>query len=79
MTVTKVIMKELYMKVSKHNGYDDCYLKLDPNDGSWKGILSNIEAILDDKYIHNDDEVLGIKFSMEIVDKVPRDVEFDEF
>ena len=68
-------MKTLYMKISKYNGYDDWYLPLVSQDGTWKEILDKIESALDDKYLDNESLVLGINFSMEIVDRQPEDLE----
>ena len=67
-----------YLKIEEHNGYDDFYYKLDDKDKTWRGVLDQIESVLDDKYSKNEDNLVGIKLSVEIVDVLPDDVEWGE-
>lgn len=49
----------LYLKVKKINGWDDCYIPL-KEDKTWKTILSHVDYILDVKYLDNDEKLKGI-------------------
>jgi len=66
--------KKLYIKFMKYNGYDDFYTPLIIKDGTWKEILDQIENVMDDKYVDNDNQLLGMKVSFEIVDTLPQDI-----
>jgi hypothetical protein len=60
------VSEKLYLKVSKHNGYDDFYYRLS-DDKTWKEILGQIELVLDAKFFDNDEKLKGIKIECEVV------------
>ena len=68
----------LYLKVNDYKGYDTFYMKIDSKDKTWQSILDLIEPVLDDKYIKNDDNIVGVKLSVEVVDKLPEDIEAEK-
>ena len=74
---TQEFMKKLYLKINEYNRFDDFYIPLSCKDDTWKEILDHIESSLDDKYLDNDKSILGIKFSMEVVDETPEDLDTD--
>lgn len=65
----------MFLKVNRYNGYDDWYYKLSKNKKTWEEVLGYIEQVLDGKFIDNNDELVGIKMSIEIVKDVPEDCE----
>jgi len=71
-------MSKLYLKINDFRGYDEFYQTLSPKEKTWSEIICHVESCLDDKYIENENQLLGIKMSLEIVDKVPDDVELDD-
>ena len=70
-------MKKLYVKINEYNGFDDFYIPFNNKDETWADLLSTIESTLDDKYLENDKELLGLKLSLEIVDELPKDIEME--
>lgn len=67
----------MYLKLKEINGYDDYYYPLDPENETWAEVLGLLESALDDKYLKNDSNIDGVKLEIEIVSKMPDDVEIE--
>ena len=65
-----------YLKIENYNGYDNYYIDIS-KDKTWKTIMYHLEVALDIKYLDNDENLTGIKLSLEIVDTVPEGVVLD--
>ena len=70
-------MKSLYLRVGKYNGYDDFYFPLDEKERTWKEVLDKVESVLDERFIDNDNCLVGINLSIEIVDTLPADIDVE--
>lgn len=70
-------MKKLYLKINDCRGYDEYYSPLKNEDKTWKEILDLVEQSLDENYVENNDQLLGVKLSFEIVDTLPADIDAD--
>ena len=67
----------MYLKIKDINKYDDYFYKLISEDDTWEEVIGYIESALDDKYLKNDSKIEGVKLELEIVSKVPDDVEWE--
>lgn len=75
-------MTGFYLKteISKiDSSYDTYYQPIDASDKTWKSTLEAIERELEAHFLENNtDSIVGIKFTLEIVDELPEDCEMDQ-
>lgn len=73
--------EKLYLKMTPAgtSKIDTVYYQLNEKETTWGEVLDLIESNLDGQYLYNNPEsLLGIKLEIEIVNKIPEDVEFDD-
>lgn len=69
----------MWIKFSNRKGHhDEFYRPVSKEDETWKSIMQTIHYELDEQYALNNENTVGIKFSVEIVDKLPPDIEWED-
>lgn len=66
-------MNNIYLKENDHGGDYDTYYHVIKDRDSLKEKLSIIDLIIDRKYLENNDNVVGIKLDLEIVELTPEE------
>ena len=70
----------MYLKIENSKMNSSCdvfYHKINKKDKTWKSILSAFEDELEAHFVENG-RVMGINFTVEIVNRPPEDTEFDD-
>ncbi len=70
----KPIKRYLKVTPSSNKNYDAFYYQLDPRD-TWENALDYIESELDAQYLENNESILGVKLTVEIVGELPEGIE----
>jgi len=70
----------LKTEMSKINSsFDIYYQKINIKDKTWKSILELIENELEGQFLENQETLIGINFSVEIVKNLPEDIEIEDY
>jgi len=69
-------MTKKYLKIipSPDPHFDTFYYNLS-SDNNWKDVLSHVEQALEQQWFDLDENTVGIKMEIEIVDTLPDDIE----
>ena len=74
----KVTLKR-YVKItpSPNTAYDTYYYNIPDRENTWSSILNAVEEALETQWFENEEDTLGIKVTLEVVDTVPEEVEYE--